>query len=1320
MSFNIIEEAATTTTLNANALPFTPNNNRPPDSNVEHNNSNNRQRTQAARAARKKNNTSFISIEHNHISIQCQNCRGLFRLWKKNGIPIKGTRTYSRKEYVLHLMIRKEIDIYLLNETWIEGNSDTDIGYGYYMFSHNTVRKQDRTGVAIILSPRMVIAWKLAGGNAPKYCDDFTGRFISIKLKFQAYDSRGEEVRHKFLEYFIASTYNPYDGKSTEFTSCLNNIISKVPPSQTIFIAGDLNAQLGRSTVSDDSYTGVLGAYGLDKRDTKGLELLQVLQSNTLCAVNTHFESPTYVTYVSPNDGHYTLDYVIMEQCALKNVISCEVVSDGIDSDHWALRTKLEHPSIEYKPTSISKGEINVTALQYDDNINSDYNQYVANRMAEDTSYEEFNNILKEAAQATASEPITFHQSWFEFNKDVLLDAMDKRSQFKFKKYQLKATISIEPTESQAIELEKINWEIKRLNKFISDQSEVAMRKFYEHHVNIISTKTFSSGLAWKAVEILSLREEAHLKQIKSMSLKKSDGTHTQNDKEVVAEVKPHFNNIYNNQQRSVDWDLLDDLERKQTLYEYDGDFSEVHFEQALKGVANGKAGGENGVLPDLIKSLKGDNRKKVFSYIKQFWDGEYEFESWKSGLLSIIHKPGKPKDDLNNYRGITLMDVISKVFSRMVNDRLFKILDKYCTKFQFGGTPGVGCADAIFTLKSLIHTRGNHGLSTHVAFIDLVKAYDTANHELLIRILEIYGVPPKLRDVIRRMYTDLKVVIKIGKNKIEISQSVGVRQGDNMAPVLFLFLMAAVSDLIDQAWDREGIEKIEFRRPSDEDIHTGQLIRHPVRKDRITGEVMVNDQHISFKVNATIYVDDAAVPFPSRIQVERGLPIVEAIFSRLGMEVHVGEEEEVIDEITGERKVVLTKKSKTEVVWFPAPGELRALAPSILAPQDLQTLDIPQDENETDEVRESRASLQLRLYNESQETDNISMGGVGTTVTYTSEFPYLGSRITFDLDDTRDIDARINAATRNFGAMSNFYRASQVGINEKFRVFMAIQVNLLLWGCESWALKVHLKEKLERCARRMIRRILNISMHDVKDNHITINQLNQKFKNFSGIETLIRVRSMNFLGKLIRGNVKLPSRQMLVAYLDHVRPNWCPLDTNKKSMWKNLKHMMKDARYINIDFVGSFKDFYYCALDSTWWNIMVARILDPSIPVPERPNDGFDYMPRRSRRRQQPPPPPPSPPPSPPRRNVSPPRRNRSARSRNSVLGALEILGFESFTPIDEVKARYRYLAIQYHPDKHSLFGEDNGMSLEETTAHFRVIKDAWEFLREQARREA
>jgi hypothetical protein len=68
-------------------------------------------------------------------------------------------------------------------------------------------------------------------------------------------------------------------------------------------------------------------------------------------------------------------------------------------------------------------------------------------------------------------------------------------------------------------------------------------------------------------------------------------------------------------------------------------------------------------------------------------------------------------------------MDTVSKILCRMMNGRLFKILDETGTKFQFGGMPGVGCREAIFTLASLLHTRRNHNLDTYVLFVDLVKA---------------------------------------------------------------------------------------------------------------------------------------------------------------------------------------------------------------------------------------------------------------------------------------------------------------------------------------------------------------------------------------------------------------------------------------------------------------------------------------------------------------------------------------------------------------------------------------------------------------------
>ena len=87
---------------------------------------------------------------------------------------------------------------------------------------------------------------------------------------------------------------------------------------------------------------------------------------------------------------------------------------------------------------------------------------------------------------------------------------------------------------------------------------------------------------------------------------------------------------------------------------------------------------------------------------------------------------------------------------------------------------------------------RKQHNLESFVIFVDLVKAYDTVNHDLLIDVLERYGTPPKMRSAIKRMYTDLKVKISVEDKTAEISQTVGVRQGDNMLPVLFLFFMSA------------------------------------------------------------------------------------------------------------------------------------------------------------------------------------------------------------------------------------------------------------------------------------------------------------------------------------------------------------------------------------------------------------------------------------------------------------------------------------------------------------------------------------------------
>ena len=95
------------------------------------------------------------------------------------------------------------------------------------------------------------------------------------------------------------------------------------------------------------------------------------------------------------------------------------------------------------------------------------------------------------------------------------------------------------------------------------------------------------------------------------------------------------------------------------------------------------------------------------------------------------------------------------------------------------------------------------------VMFADLVKAFDTSNHIILIEIICKYGFPPKLCSAIKRMYSNNEVRLIIGKIDTSIPFEVGVKQGDSVAPVIFLFLVMAFAETVEAEWDKHNIQKI-------------------------------------------------------------------------------------------------------------------------------------------------------------------------------------------------------------------------------------------------------------------------------------------------------------------------------------------------------------------------------------------------------------------------------------------------------------------------------------------------------------------------------
>jgi len=184
------------------------------------------------------------------------------------------------------------------------------------------------------------------------------------------------------------------------------------------------------------------------------------------------------------------------------------------------------------------------------------------------------------------------------------------------------------------------------------------------------------------------------------------------------------------------------------------------------------------------------------------------------------------------------------------------------------------------------------------VGFVDLVKAYDTANHALLLRILERYGAPSKLVAAIQMIYTDNVCVLKIEKETVEIPQSVGVRQGDNLALVLFLFLMTAFAETLEIVWKQQEIPVVSVVTATGENMINGRLCSH-------TPTMFKWKNLTAYEILQWLYVVDDAFLFGTRDDLQRGMNLIYHHFGRFGMEMHIGRG---------------TSMSKTECIFFPPP----------------------------------------------------------------------------------------------------------------------------------------------------------------------------------------------------------------------------------------------------------------------------------------------------------------------------------------------------------------------------------------------------------------
>jgi len=135
-------------------------------------------------------------------------------------------------------------------------------------------------------------------------------------------------------------------------------------------------------------------------------------------------------------------------------------------------------------------------------------------------------------------------------------------------------------------------------------------------------------------------------------------------------------------------------------------------------------------------------------------WNGEGIPGDWNKGVIIPIPKKGT-LSDCNNWWGITLLSLPSKIFFKVIVKRLSLAVNEVLRQEQASFRKGRGCAEHIFSLRNIIEQCHEWQRGLYINFIDFQKAFDSVHRESLWSNLRAYGIPAHIVRVIKQFYTD-------------------------------------------------------------------------------------------------------------------------------------------------------------------------------------------------------------------------------------------------------------------------------------------------------------------------------------------------------------------------------------------------------------------------------------------------------------------------------------------------------------------------------------------------------------------------------------
>jgi hypothetical protein len=326
----------------------------------------------------------------------------------------------------------------------------------------------------------------------------------------------------------------------------------------------------------------------------------------------------------------------------------------------------------------------------------------------------------------------------------------------------------------------------------IGKEIYIEYNKCYRKLIKIEQTKSFKEKMAdagnngkkkWKVIKegLLLSKNNDGIEQINTKGVVLTDNKliseefkkHFETCAAKLVDDLPHGEDTVINMQQGETWD-----------FEHT---TELELVEIIKSLLPKNSAGSDLLSNRMIKKEPYIFAKILKPLINESIDQGIFPENLKTANVIPVFKKGD-KTNLNNYRPISLLPVISKIFEKVLNAQLTKIIDAgYIDKNQFGFRRNHSTEDAVIKFVNKIEE--DLSLGKHVAsvYIDVSKAFDSCNHKILLNKIRKTGLGTKGLNLMENYLKDRIQIISVAKvDGGRYVINLGVPQGSVLGPTLF------------------------------------------------------------------------------------------------------------------------------------------------------------------------------------------------------------------------------------------------------------------------------------------------------------------------------------------------------------------------------------------------------------------------------------------------------------------------------------------------------------------------------------------------------